>query len=661
MKAASISFFIAFSHVCMLTRADSNRRIMDATDPVLFNQLFEDASLHIPGEYQFNEQILFSQFAMTVRNIVCYDIHIGDVTVSHAMLGDQRMEASLAISNVDLRCIMDYQYVYTFLSGEGKLEIEAADNSASTLFYFDSEDFNTKPPFRTVQGECVSFVKVTSLDFEGDSLSNVFDAVVGPLTSSIEKDLKGIACDELKKMDADTIDQAVIQRVNGVLEPYQIPLTDEEKDPLSLESNLSLPSDLEALNLQDTDSPPSKFINDAIDLFVDALTVEEGGDLAVNEFIRSIFLDSDGSLVLTPEQLDLNEIVYETHNTFIEMSAIINQIKVIGLDSLSSFNPLQRIGKYTLKSEVSWKTLAVEIDVTIDIKPSSLQDTKLKDSLPEGITDRIKIYSSIDNIDLVASLLLVINEKDFDSVTLGLFLRNEKVLSCLFNFVPFLEISGLDVNPAVLGSLEYKVSGDPTIAGLAAESLDAMYSMYEGILKSSTTAIFQKGIRSAINELIDDIKADSTNTVCNGVDPAAEYVDFRQFFNADTTTYSSIPIVARDLLNAGATSLEQTKNILAFFLSDEEAYSAGNLIFDSPLFNSSSRIEIGGFDATIALNIRDTRIENLDSIGFPIDLLSIIPEDPHILQHMATFGVSDRPLRFATKLFFSLIGDGKLP
>jgi hypothetical protein len=70
-------------------------------------------------------------------------------------------------------------------------------------------------------------------------------------------------------------------------------------------------------------------------------------------------------------------------------------------------------------------------------------------------------------------------------------------------------------------------------------------------------------------------------------------------------------------------------------------------------------VVVGGLDANIQLRASDARVENLNTIGSPLELLEAIMNEPHQLNNTVTFGVADRPVRLAVRFLLSLMGDGK--
>jgi hypothetical protein len=625
------------------------------------NEIFENAYLVLPGEFPISDRFGFLTLNMLVRNVKCFDIYVGDVAISHQRPNDQNTEVLLEISHVSLRCEMDYQYTYGFFRGDGLLDLTATNGAVSTTLNFASADFNSEPPISSSNAGCVANVEITNMDVQGDFLSEVIVLVEGPIKNIIEEQLEGFACEELGDLDTNSLDEDILEPIVEAMAPFQNELREDEVNPLFLEQTLELPSDFVALDLQDQENPSHEFLSQTLGRLTDSLMEETDGNLTINDFLRSSLLEEDGSLTLSPTQLGLNDTIYESHNNITELSATLNHIKVFGLDSFTRFNPFLAVGNYTLRNEFSWKRLVVEFDISLDIKPSSLDYAILRDSTSQGITERISIDISIENIDVVASLLLVIEENAFASLTLGPLLRSDNLLPCFFVFLRSAQLSGLEVNSNLISKLEYNVEseGASGVGRIAQEALDAVYSMYEGELQNSTTAIFQRGIRDSLNEAIDAFLLNATDAPCQDIETTTEFVDFREVFNQETSTYSSLLPLAKDILNSFPMDFAQINDIFLRRLTEEESSVGGSLFFGGSLLDQTSSVQIGGLDAQVVLQARNARIDNLNSIGSPLELLGVVSNDPFLLENKATLGVSDRPLRFSIEVLLSLMGDGK--
>jgi len=86
----------------------------------------------------------------------------------------------------------------------------------------------------------------------------------------------------------------------------------------------------------------------------------------------------------------------------------------------------------------------------------------------------------------------------------------------------------------------------------------------------------------------------------------------------------------------------------------------GSIIMAGAFIDTESRIQIEDFDANLTLRVSDARIDNLDTLGAPMSLLSPVAQKPHLLNNTATIGVpEERPLRLSVRLLVGLQQDGK--
>jgi hypothetical protein len=65
------------------------------------------------------------------------------------------------------------------------------------------------------------------------------------------------------------------------------------------------------------------------------------------------------------------------------------------------------IGRYALQNELTWSYLIMELDVTIDIKPSTKPDAIIQGASDRSIVEKVKILSlGLDEFDAVLAAVL---------------------------------------------------------------------------------------------------------------------------------------------------------------------------------------------------------------------------------------------------------------
>jgi len=231
-----------------------------------------------------------------------------------------------------------------------------------------------------------------------------------------------------------------------------------------------------------------------------------GTDLAVNVMLRERLLGDDRCLAVEIDKLplpaDVDGTLFRSHDVLTETVIVLDAVKVCGLDTFTHFSSLKPLGNYTLQNEFKWEYLTVVLDVTVDIRPSTLEDSILIDPDPVNIVEKIKIDFGVDNLDVVFSLLMAIDEERLLSVELGSLLQSENFLVCFLSVLQKMQVAGLNVrvgnirdpvlkNFVSLG-VDRVVSSMVEVAFLAYESsfIRAVPGAFQGTLFSCVDARF---------------------------------------------------------------------------------------------------------------------------------------------------------------------------
>lgn len=639
-----------------------------------FNELFDNASISIPDTFEVSQRVLFSDLDVKIWNIKCYGINVGDISISHQLTSPKNMEVLIDVLQLDLECEMNYSYEYSFIDGDGWLKLTTDDNSASTKINFESDDFSIKPPKGSSVSNCVANIEITNLDFEEDLLSEIVEVFQGLVRGVVERAVGNVACEELGSLGT-TLVENILDLAAEKLEPYQGDLSEADTDPLFPERNLDLPTDLKALDLQDTESPIGSLVNQAFEgvdallgtLVTDSASGSTEEDLLINMFLRSFVLDEDGSFTLDPTEMPMDSVIFEGHDRITETTITLNEVKVFGLDSLTIFDPFQKIGSYTLKNELTWRRVTVEFDVTIDIKPSTLEDAILQDPTSQGITERIVVDFGLDNVEVVASLLLLLDEEEMEALQLGPLLYTDYLLPCLLSVVHSAELSGLTFNPGKINEPTLNGFISPGVDRVISDSAEAAFAMYTGALRTSLPYIFQTSVRSFVNtDIIQTYMSDETKTSCQSVDPIPGYVDFRTFFDKEAQSHGDLPPLLKSLINAELLEIDENtgrpkiNEVLIKPLTKAQSGNEGDIEFSTSVFgfNSESVSRIG-MDS-IEMRAFNPSIRNLDTMGAPIDILKASGDNGYLLENFVTIGASPDSVQLAMKGLFALSGDPSL-
>jgi len=639
-----------------------------------FNKLFDNASISIPDTFTVSQKVLLSTLEVKIWNIKCYGVEIGDMNIAHQLKSSQDIEVLIKVLQMDLNCEMNYEYKYSFINGDGWLKLATDNNSASTTVNFQSDDFSTKPPKGSSVSNCVADIQITNMDFEEDLLSEIVEIFQGLVRGVVETAIGNVACDELGSLGT-TLVENMLDVAKTKLEPYQGELSAEDTDPLFLEKSLNLPADFKGLDLRDTESPMGSLLNQVLDaadkllgtVVTDSSSASQQEDLLINNFLRTFFLEEDGSYIVDPSQLPLDNLLFDGHDKITETTITLNEVKVFGLDSLTRFEPFAKIGSYTLQNELEWRKVTVEFDVTINIKPSTLPDAILQDPTSPGITERVMIDFGLDNIDVAASLLLLIDAEKFEALNLGPMMYIDHFLPCLLSAVHSTQVSGLTFNPQDIN--EPNLSGfiSRGVDRVISDSAEAAFAMYAGALRTSLPFIFQSSVRNVVNtEMIDTYMSNATLTACPDVESSDGYVDFRKFFDKEGHSHGDLPPLLKEMFNAELLALDETtgrpkiNEVLIKPFTAAQSGVEGNLEFETNIFGfRSETVAKTGLDF-VEMRAFNPTVRNLDTMAAPIDLLKPSPNNGYLLENFLTLGASPDSLQFVLKGLFALSGDPAL-
>ena len=329
----------------------------------------------------------------------------------------------------------------------------------------------------------------------------------------------------------------MLDLVSDLLEPYLgVVLT---ADPLAPEDSMVVPDNVNLLDLQDTENSIGQWF-DAILQEADALLGTEiedpedpsGWNLGVNVFLRNYLLDQDRALTLDVDTLFPDGVMlFEGHDKLTETTIELNAVKLFGLDTFSKFEPLLDIGRYTLQNESAWDYLTIELDVTITIKPSTLDDSVIEEPSATEVIETVKIEFGVENLDTVVSLLLAVDQDKLKEMQLGPLLDTGNLLPCLLSCLFHVQLAELSVG---VGSVREPTLDDFVSAGIdrvVSDSVKAVFAMYETVLRNAVPNMFHLDVMDIINkEFFQKYMQDPENLRCEVDIQGGGYIDFRDLF-----------------------------------------------------------------------------------------------------------------------------------
>jgi hypothetical protein len=624
-------------------------------------------------------QILGATVQLWTSNLSCFSISIDDILLDYGRVSSTRFDFGVDIRGLGISCALNYRYKWSFMSGSGAGQIYSSNNSASTTIQFASNNFDESPPSGSSVSECVADIQIDDMDFQGGIVASILDTFEKSLRGTVENELKSTACDELGSLGT-TLVSDMLDVVYDLLDNYLGSLPVGYNDILNAEKSLVIPT---GVDLVDFSNIGDDLIGGNVgDLFQRALQLADdalgtytpdtnsptgtGQDLGINKLLRDFVLDPDRSFTVDiddfPGGFFNNGIIFQGSDLLTETVIKMKQIKLFGLDTFNSFDPLNGVGKYTLSNSFYWRDLTVAIMLDLSMKPSTNSNSVIAVGNGE-VSESIEIDFKLNDIDVDFSFLLGVDEDLLGKLQLGQVIQVDQILPCVMKALHEAEITGFSVNVSDVETPSLGGFISPGIDRIISNAADAVFLMYEPTFNKAIPNIFQITIRNTLNDAIRSLMEESkSGTSCPVYEafpsPEQSFINLQQLITGTSTERSSTRSLsngygsiigklfsyARDEIKAfNPTTQELYINELIGAFTKDISNVTGALLISDNILDLSSRIDIGELKADLDLQISGLEIENLNSIGLPLSILD--PTSEITVNNVITIGANDKPLK----------------
>eukprot|EP00581_Thalassiosira_minuscula_P016860 CAMPEP_0183731896 /NCGR_PEP_ID=MMETSP0737-20130205/36773_1 /TAXON_ID=385413 /ORGANISM="Thalassiosira miniscula, Strain CCMP1093" /LENGTH=2078 /DNA_ID=CAMNT_0025964745 /DNA_START=63 /DNA_END=6299 /DNA_ORIENTATION=- len=589
---------------------------------------------------------------LKLSSVRCRNLAIGDLDLWSHQTSLTSLEMNLQVTDLDMACYANYQFSAWWLfggGGSGTVDIRSSGNDALLRGQISSTNFMEVAPEDIVVKICDPTVNIDAVQFsDGGLFGKILNIFKGLLTSFMESQAEGAICDQLRNVMENT--EGLLRYVKQTLDQYK-PRGDII-DPLSTEATIT--TDAKLVKFRDNTAKFAKWLETCLNkafqyLREPAIDPNTGiTDMQVNIMLRQNVLQH-GALAIKSSDLsnDFKSVVYEGHNRITQTRVRFESVQMVGLDSISKFNPLDSIGDYTLQNQVAWDYLGFQVRATIELTPSILSDSIIESPSGTSVEEQVDIFVGLDDLNAELSVISLFDEDLLGSIQIGSILEVDNILPCLLSTILDSDITSLSVD--VTDVLTPTISGflSPGMDRIFTNSIDAGLLMYEKIMMNSAPRFFQAKIRPILSDaLVKKAILDSTCTQPNWSGSASDLIDFRDLL-----------LPPSDAQIAGATGQEPYGNAFSSFAMP---YLNEN-VFQGELFNSgyvrpftksqsgtegslnfsNTLLQYNGTKPSIIydslmFSISDFRFHNIDTVAGPMSVL--YPIDFNVLSNNISFG-----------------------
>ena len=660
----------------------------DAVNRVIYN-----AVIHLP-----DTKLEASGLTLSVKNLQCTHLKVSSMSLSPQPPTNNRdVSVVTTISGLDMDCTARYSFDgFLIVNGDGDLYLQSLQNAAALETVFTSVDYTQFPPTNSYVASCHPTVNINEIDFSnGGFWGWTLEQLEGMFRGRFEDMAEARLCEELEALFSGDMD-AFLQETQALLAGYPETMA---IDPLASEQELMLEQQQQALlveeqlvgssangkiarlvNWQQPESYPFGFwMDQAWDDTVAFLNQpverpDQPGimDMNANQLLRDNVLEpGTGSLKLDLDDSD-DQVLYEKHDEWLQTKIKLHQITIMGLDSLTLLDPLETIGNYTLQNKLSWESLSVELDVSVEITPSTLPNAQVSagSGADLGIKERITVQFALNEVNANIAVMLALDQDLVEALKVGHFLDKDNILPCFLSSIYELELSALTVEAIDLQP--------PEITGFVSDGLDTFISnvitsgflMYESTMLRRSKAFFQLTIRQIVNVALEAQYESFGESECqlwplalpNGT------VDVRELLlapdlsiaagGAGNSRYGNLfadfvmPTLQRELLDDGNIN-ERIIRPLTLDQSGEvgtlQAPAAPWVDYSQDGQNGTSWVGLLGWNELV-FKAFDAKVQNTDTIMAPVKVMNPLGSNSFSNTILIGDYAGEKPLRFSTRM-----------
>jgi hypothetical protein len=372
-------------------------------------------------------------------------------------------------------------------------------------------------------------------------------------------------------------------------------------------------------------------------------------DLGANMIVRELFEDGIFEVNLTSFDFGGGGI-----------DAKVSRMRIFGLDSMLEAEILDAIGSRTLSNRMRFEMLRLEVDIEMNFETA----------------ETATVSFQLNNVNIDLALLLAVDWRELGRIKVGSVLQLKRILSCMFSKFRSIEITQLLVSADSIDGLQI----DGFLSGSARSSLletsSTFLSNFTNDLIASIPKVCDTTIREVLNVILRELSENEEENCSYDTKVSnSGTIDFRDLFLPSA--------MARQLGGSGQSPYGDTFQILFQTLKDQisavdeknqtalndmfvrpmtlkQSNVNGSVIFPGEAFNASGSARLSSWPVFFVGKVSNARIENLDTVGDPLNLLQPVFGQSSVLNNSLSMGAGSEPLRLAATVYLSLSDDNEM-
>jgi hypothetical protein len=276
------------------------------------------------------------------------------------------------------------------------------------------------------------------------------------------------------------------------------------------------------------------------------------------------------------------------------------------------------------------------------------------------------------DVSLSLSAFLAIGFDLLGSLEIQSVLHLQNILPCLLSAAYNASVTELDVSAGSISSFTIEGFQSEDFIEASEKSTRLVLNQYGPKILESIPGIFDSTTRRIINHWLSYYVTSAMPSFCKSSvseeDKDRFFVDLRdllwsaaaakQLGGTGLSQYGDLFYTAmgwvQNLLKVDQTTRLSSLNGVVVDPFTED----GSIVHSGDIFNGVTPVEVGALNAAFGLRVYDARVDNLDTIGAPLQLFEGLEGKPNLLNNTLTLGVHDKPFQISSKFHLFLEGAG---
>ena len=636
------------------------------------NSFLSGVEIKLPDKIYDNFNITcFEEANILTTNFILQEIQLRRIQDRHNPIiipdiADDKYEYYIRITGLDLVATLDFiADDLSVFDNEGSVMVPVKDCNIDLNIAFKSTDFDLYPPSYAVLDECMAEINVALVQIDGVFLVEQLNTIESLLRGLVEDVIASTVCDLAN--DAVAALSSALRTLAPLVAPYlDINFGEDDDIPDDLLddffANLNERNAIELVDFSNTNTSVGRIISlfvSQVDAFLSDKIEDPDNpygsskDLGINTLIRANVLDENQVL-----KLDQETLLFVASEAPVNTSLTLLRASVKGIDSFTSFIPLQAVSQ-SLSSSFALPHIKVEMDFRIEMNTGTIiEPESLHIAVQESYTDEITVSVEFTDIFFNSTIFVLLDLNKLENIRIGSFLNTSHLLPCSLASMQDFSLdqfdAALDVNTPIVDRFI-----DLRIGQLFSNIADAVKFMSDKTLENALPRFLSTTFRENITSMVRSSIADLTAEVCPTFysKKPNTYLDFRDLLlDADAARdaggsgdlpYGDVTPFGKRLIN---------ENFIA--PGDDGSPILNNMIKNATLAQSqkagtlaiSKNIQLCGYDfkeGFFQFGLINVTIENIDTFDYPLDFMAPIGES--VLNNQMVIGTKDRPLKFGLR------------